>query len=51
MVLDLIQFLLTSGEWGKNVVIFRVDNSSLVYADNRKKDIPIFVEEPTDGLD
>ena len=51
MVLDLIQFLLTSGEWGKNVVIFRVDNSSLVYTDNRKKDIPIFAEGPKDGLD
>ena len=33
------------------VVIFRVDNSSLVSADNRKKDIPSFGKGPTDGLD
>ena len=38
------QFLLPSGEWGKNVVIFSVDNSLSLYADDRKKDILVLAE-------
>ena len=44
------QFSLPTGEWGKNV-IFNVDNSSSKYKDNRKKDILVLSERPTDGLD
>ena len=42
---------LPSGEWGKNVVIFCLDNSLSVHADNRKKDLLILGEGTTDGLD
>ena len=31
-----LQFSL-NGEWSKNVIIFGVDNSSLLHADDRKK--------------
>ena len=31
------QFLSSNGEWGKNVIIFGVDDSSSVHVDNRKK--------------
>ena len=34
MVLD---FLLPNGEWGENVIIFGVDNSSLALGNNIKK--------------
>ena len=37
--------------FGKNVVIFGVDNSSSVHTNNREKDIFIFGKIPTDGLD
>ena len=41
-------FSLSSGDgFGRNVIIFSVDDSSSVNADNRKKDILI----ATDGLD
>ena len=33
--------LTDNSEFGKNVIIFKVGNSSSVYADNRKKDIYI----------
>ena len=45
------QFLLSNSEWGKNDVIFGVDNSSSVHDDNRKKDILVFCEGPTNGFD
>ena len=45
------QFLLSNSEWGKNDVIFGVDNSSSVHGDNRKKDILVFCEGPTDWFD
>ena len=38
-------------EWGKNVIIFGVDNSLSVHTDNRKKDILVLGKRPTDGLD
>ena len=40
MVLDLILvnfFSIPNVDWSKNFVIFRVDNSALVYTDNKKK--------------
>ena len=36
--------------WGKNVVIFGVDNSSSVHAHNKRKHILILGEGPTEGL-
>ena len=45
------QFSLPSGEWGKNVVAFGVDNILSAHTDNRKKDILVLAEGPTDGLD
>ena len=38
-------------DWGKNVVIFRAENSSLVHIDNKKKDILVFGEGPTQWVD
>ena len=41
MVLDLILvhfFLFPGFDWGRNVVIFGVDNSSSVYTNKKKKD-------------
>ena len=35
---------------GKNVIIFGADMSSSVHIDNRKKDISILGEVPTQGL-
>ena len=45
------QFLLPSGAWGKNIVIFGVGNSSSVHVDNSKKEILDLGEGPTNGLD
>ena len=36
---------------GKYVIIFGADMSSSVYIDNKNKDILIFGEGPTQGLD
>ena len=47
----LLQFPLPSGERGKNIVIFGLDNSLSVHVDNRKKDILSLGERPPDGLD
>ena len=38
-------------DWGKNIVIFRVDNSLSVHTDNNKKDILVLGRGPTQGLD
>ena len=40
-----------SNETGKNVIIFGVDMSSSSKIDNRKKDILILGEGPTQGLE
>ena len=45
------QFSLSNSEWGKIVVIFGVDHSTSVHANNRKKDILVLGEGPPDGLD
>ena len=45
------KFLFTDGSYGKNVVIFRADVSSSVHVYNKKKDILILVERPTQRLD
>ena len=45
-------FLFPSGKFAKNVIIFGIDLSSSVHADNKKKkDILILGEGPTRGLD
>ena len=55
VVLDLMQFYNVHGQilsgWGKNVVIFILDNSSSVHVDNKNKDITVLGEDPTQGLD
>ena len=37
-------------DWGKNVVIFRKDNSSPVHVDKKKKDILVLDKGPTKEL-
>ena len=37
--------------WGKNVITFWVNNSSLVYIDKKEKDILVLAEGLTQGLD
>ena len=37
-------------DWGKNVVVFGVNNSSLVHNNNKKKDILVPGEGATQGL-
>ena len=43
-------FLHPSGSFGNNAIIFGVDISFSVHVDNKKKDILIFGEGPTQGL-
>ena len=45
------QFLFTDGSFGKNVIIFGADMSSTIHIDNKRKDILILDEGPTQGLD
>ena len=45
------EFSLPDGSVGKNVIIFRVDMSSSVHIDNKKKDILILGISSTQGLD
>ena len=45
------QFLFTDGSYGKNVIIFGADMSSSVHVDNKRKDILVLGEGPTQGLD
>ena len=45
------QFSLPDGSWGKNVIIFRVDNSSSVHVDNKKNHILVLGEGPAQRLD
>ena len=44
------QFLLSNSKCGKNIVIFVVNNSSFVHADDIKKDVLLRGGRPTDGL-
>ena len=44
-------FLWTDGSWGNSVVTFGADMSSSMHVDNKKKDILVFVEDPTQRLD
>ena len=44
------QFLLSNSKWDKNIVIFVVNNSSFVHADDIKKDVLLRGGCPTDGL-
>ena len=44
-------FSFPTGGFGKNAIIFGVDMSSSVHANNKKKDILILGEGPTQGLD
>ena len=37
--------------FGKNVILYGVDNNPSLHADNRKKDILILCKGPTEGLD
>ena len=37
--------------FGRNCIIFGINITSSVHVDNKKKDIVIVVEEPTQGLD
>ena len=43
-------YLLPSGRFGRNVIIFGVDMSSSVRVDNKGKDILILGKGPTQGL-
>ena len=45
------QFSLLTCKQGKNVIIFGVDNSLSMYADNRKNDILVLIEGPQNGSD
>ena len=45
------QFLLLDGSCGKNVIVFRYDNSSSAHVDNKKKDILVLSEGPKQRLD
>ena len=42
---------MSNGGWGRNVVIFGVDNTSSMHADNRKKDILVLGQGLTNVLD
>ena len=46
-----LEFSLPDGSVGKNVIIFRSDISSPVQIDNKKKDISVLGQGPTQGLD
>ena len=43
-------YLLPSGRFGRNVIIFGVDISSSVHVDNKGEDIFILAKAPTQGL-
>ena len=42
------KFSLRTGELGKSIIIFGIDNNLSLYADNRKRDIPLLGERPAD---
>ena len=41
--------LLPKGEWGKSVIIFGAGNNSVAHTDNKKKNILVLGEGPTQG--
>ena len=45
-----LRFLCPGFDWGKNVVIFGVDSSSLVYVNNKKKHVLVIGEGLTQVL-
>ena len=45
------EFLLSDGSMGKIFIIFGADMNSSVHIDNKRKDILILDEGPTQGLD
>ena len=45
------QFLLPDGSWSKNVIIFGVGDGSSVHVDNKRKDILVLGEGPTQEVD
>ena len=47
MALDMAPSSFPGFDWVKNVAILGVDNSSLVYIDNKKKDILVLGGSPT----
>ena len=53
VMLDMLyaQQLSMNGKWGKKVIIFYVDNSLSLHADNRKKHILVLGEGLTTRLD
>ena len=44
-------FLISNFDFGKNVIIYGVDNSSSTHADNKKEYILIFSEVPSQEID
>ena len=44
-------FSFSNCDWGKNFVIFGIDNSSLAHLDNKKKFKLVLGEGPTHSLD
>ena len=44
-------FSFPCGEFGQNVLIFRVDMSSSVHVDNKKKYMLVIAKGPTEGLE
>ena len=44
-------FSVPNSDWGKNVIIFGVDKSSSVHANNKNKDTLILGKGQTKGLD
>ena len=47
----LVQNFYTNGSMGRNVIIFGADMSSSEHIDNKRKDVLIVGEGPTQGLD
>ena len=46
-----LHFLVSNFGFGRNIIIFGVDNGSSTRVDNRKKDILVLGEAATQGLD
>ena len=44
-------FTFFKSNWGKNVVVFGVDNILSAHVDGKKKDILVLCEDPSQGLD
>ena len=46
-----LQFSLPNSSWGKNIILFGVDDSSSVHIDNQTRHILALAEGLTQGLD